>query len=112
MTHHLPEPYTRFRDQFPNVADALDGLGAACDDAGPLDDRTQRLVKLGLAIGALAQGAVGSNTRRALEVGATEAEIRHVAVLAITTCGFPTSIAGMGWIDDVLESRADTEAPV
>jgi len=31
-------------------------------------------------------------------------EVRHVAMLAVTTCGFPTAIAGLGWIDEVLES--------
>ena len=34
--------------------------------------------------------------------GDTPAEIRHVALLAITTWGFPTAIAGLGWIEEVL----------
>ena len=46
-----------------------------------------------------------SNTRRALEFGIGEDELRHVAVLAITTGGFPTAIAGFGWIEEVLRSR-------
>jgi 4-carboxymuconolactone decarboxylase len=45
---------------------------------------------------------VRSNARKALEAGDTAAEIRHVALLAITTCGFPTAIAGLGWIEEVL----------
>ena len=43
-----------------------------------------------------------SNAGKALEAGDTAAEIRHVALLAITTCGFPTAIAGLGWIEEVL----------
>jgi alkylhydroperoxidase/carboxymuconolactone decarboxylase family protein YurZ len=39
-----------------------------------------------------------------LEEGATAEEIRHVALLAITTAGFPTAVAGFGWIDEVLEA--------
>ena len=70
--------------------------------AGPLDERTARLVKLGLAIGASAEGAVRSNARKALAAGATAEEIRHVALLGVTTCGFPAAIAGFGWIDEVL----------
>jgi len=99
---HLPNVYLRFREDYPGVATALDGLGEAADAAGPLDDRTVRLVKLGLAIGAAAEGAVRSNARKALAAGASPEELRQVAVLAFTTCGFPLGIAGMGWIDEVL----------
>lgn len=106
MSDYLPETYQDFRSRYPEVAEALDRLGHAGDDAGPLDEKTQRLAKLGLAIGALAQGAVRSNTRKALDAGASPAEIRQVGILAITTCGFPTAIAGLGWIDEVLEAEA------
>jgi alkylhydroperoxidase/carboxymuconolactone decarboxylase family protein YurZ len=99
---YLPTVYRKFRDEFPGVAEALDGLGEAVDAAGPLDERSARLVKLGLAIGAAAEGSVRSNTRKALAAGATPDEVRQVALLAITTCGFPLAIAGAGWIDEVL----------
>lgn len=102
MAGYLPEVYTRFRDDHPNVAKALDGLAAAADGAGPLDQRSQRLVKLGIAAGALAEGAVRSNARKALEEGASTDEVRQVALLAITTRGFPAAIAALGWIDEVL----------
>ena len=99
---HLPDVYRGFRKSFPTVAAALDGLGEAVDGAGPLDERSARLVKLGLAVGASSRGAVRSNARKAIAAGATPEEVRHVAVLAVTTCGFPTAIAGIGWIDEVL----------
>jgi len=99
---HLPGIYVRFRDDYPAVAAALDGLGEAVDGAGPLDERTARLVKLGLAVGGLAEGSVKSNARKALAAGASPEEVRQVAMLAVTTCGFPTAIAGLGWIDEVL----------
>jgi alkylhydroperoxidase/carboxymuconolactone decarboxylase family protein YurZ len=76
------------------------GLGAATENAGPLDRRTQRLVKLAIAIGGLAEGAVLSNVRRAIAAGATPDEVRHVALLAITTTGFPTAVASLGWIEE------------
>ena len=106
MTEYLPETYTAFRDRYPDVAAALDALGSAGDDAGPLDEKCQRLAKLGMAIGALAEGAVRSNARKALSAGASPEEIRHVGVLAITTCGFPTAIAGLDWIEEVLSAEA------
>ena len=101
-SEYLPDVYRGFRDRFPDVASALDGLGESADGAGPLDEKTARLVKLGLAIGAASQGAVRSNARKALTAGATPDEVRHVAVLAVTTCGFPAAIAGLGWVDEVL----------
>jgi 4-carboxymuconolactone decarboxylase len=103
---HLPDVYVRFRERSPGVAKALDGLGEAVDAAGPLDERTARLVKLGLAIGAAAEGSVRSNVRKARAAGATADEVRQVALLAITTCGFPLAIAGAGWIDEVLDTEA------
>lgn len=106
---HLPSIYTSFRQRFPNVAGALDGLGAAGDEAGPLDERERRLVTLGIAIGGLARGAVRSNVRKAIELGVTPEEIRHVAVLAVTTGGFPTAVAGYEWIEEVL--RDEVEGP-
>lgn len=106
MTNYLPDVYVSFRERFPAVAGAHDNLGAALDAAGPIDARTRRLVKLGIAIGALADGAVRSNARKALADGATPEEVRQVAVLAITTAGFPTAIAALGWVDEVLTSEA------
>ena len=63
-------------------------------------------MKLGLAIGAAAEGSVRSNVRKAIAAGATADEVRQVALLAITTCGFPLAIAGAGWIDEVLDAEA------
>lgn len=103
---YLPGIYMRFRSDYQQVSEALDALGEAVDTAGPLDERTERLVKLGLAIGAVADGSVRSNARKALAAGVTPEEIRHVALMAITTCGFPTAIAGLGWVDEVLEAEA------
>ena len=102
MSEHLPEVYLSFRKDFPGVSTSLDGLGESVDAAVTLDERTMRLVKLGLAVGALSEGAVRSNTRKALSAGATPEEVRQVALLAVTTCGFPAAIAGFGWIDSVL----------
>jgi len=110
MEQHLPKVYLAFRDAHPDVAHALDELGRSTEAAGPLDERTQRLVKLALAIGSLAEGAVRSNARKALAAGDTAAEINHVALLAITTCGFPTAIAGLSWIEEVLGPRSSEDS--
>jgi alkylhydroperoxidase/carboxymuconolactone decarboxylase family protein YurZ len=107
MTTHLPDIYTRFRSDYPQIATAQDSVAEAVANAGPLDERTLRLVKLGIAVGALAEGSVRSNARRALEAGATVEEVRQVALSAITTRGFPSAVAALGWIDDVTPPAAE-----
>ena len=102
---YLPDIYRAFRDRFPELAQALDVVGQTVDDAGPLDERTRALVRLGVAIGGTAEGAVRSNARKALAAGATPEEITHAAVLAISVRGFPAAIAGMGWVDEVLAAE-------
>jgi len=104
MAEYLPRTYIDFRNTYPAVTAALDAVGAAADDAGPLDQRTLRLAKLGIAIGSLAEGAVRSNVRKALDAGAGSEEIRQIGVSAITTVGFPAAIAALGWIEEVLSS--------
>jgi hypothetical protein len=59
---------------------------------------------LAIAVGALREGAVHSHTRRALEAGCTPDELRHVGVLAITTIGFPSTMAAMSWVEDILRT--------
>jgi 4-carboxymuconolactone decarboxylase len=98
----LPVPFTRIREEFPEVAAAYDALGDAVHKAGPLDDKSRQLVKLALAIGARLEGAAHSHARRALEMGISPAEIKHVVLLAATTLGFPTTVAAYTWIGDIL----------
>jgi 4-carboxymuconolactone decarboxylase len=101
MTAHLPTIYTEFRSRFPDVTRSLDGLAATVDAAGPLDERTVRLVKLGVAVGAQAEGAVRSNVRKALDAGVSAEEIEQVVLLALTTRGFPAVVAAWGWVREV-----------
>lgn len=106
MTDHVPAIYAGYRERFPEVAATMDALAQATAAAGPIDERTQRLVKLALAIGGVAEGAVRSNARKALDLGVSPDELRHVAMLAVTTAGLPTAIAGLAWIEEVLAARA------
>jgi 4-carboxymuconolactone decarboxylase len=105
MTDHLPTVYVEFRARFAPVAQALDGLAATVDAAGPLDERTTRLVKLGVAVGALAEGAVRSNVRKALAAGVSVEEIEQVVLLALTTRGFPAVMAAWGWVREVVDAE-------
>jgi alkylhydroperoxidase/carboxymuconolactone decarboxylase family protein YurZ len=98
----LPSFYSSFRDAHPEVAKAYETLGEATRAAGPLAARQAELVKLALAAGARIEGAVHSHARRALEAGASREELRHVALLAITTLGFPAAMAVRAQIEDVV----------
>jgi len=105
MTEHLPDIYIAFRERFPDVATAQDELAAMIDQSGPLDERTSRLVKLGIAVGSLAEGAVRSNVRKAVAAGASAAEIEQVMLLALTTRGFPAVVAAWQWAKEVLDQH-------
>lgn len=87
----------------PEIWQAFADLGAVCADAGPIAGSTRHLVKLALAIGVASEGAVHSHARRALEDGVGPEELKHVALLAIPTIGFPRAIAALSWIEDVTD---------
>ena len=101
---YLPDVYQHFERVFPHVHSAHQELAKACYEGGPLDKRAARLVKLGIALGAQAEGAVRSHARRALSEGESREEVRHVGLLALTTIGFPHTIAGLSWIEEVIEA--------
>ena len=98
----LPDIVQNLADEKPDLWAAYNELGKAIAQAGPLDAKTQRLVKLALAIAAGSEGAVHSHTRRGLKDGLTSDEIRHVALLGVTTVGWPRAIAGLSWIESAL----------
>ncbi|MGJ3263241.1 MAG: carboxymuconolactone decarboxylase family protein [Salinarimonas sp.] len=89
---------------YPQVWDAYAALGKATSEAGPIDGRTARLVKLALAIGALSEGAVHSHTRRALDEGIEPAALKQVAMMAIPTMGFPQGVRALTWIEDITDA--------
>jgi len=104
---YLPEIYQHFAEQFSGVFEVYKKLGIATREAGPLDAKTQDLVKLGIAVGANSKGAVMSSTRKALASGASAEEVVHSVLLALTTTGFPNMIASLGWVESVLKEASD-----
>jgi alkylhydroperoxidase/carboxymuconolactone decarboxylase family protein YurZ len=104
MSETLPPSIDEFRAQYPHIWEAFATLASKChDEGGPLEERSRRLVKLALAVGAGHQGAVHSATRRALEGGVPPDSLYHVGVLAITTLGWPSANAAITWMRDVIE---------
>jgi len=102
MPESLPDSVSSFEKKHSAVWEAFAKLGEACHETGPLDEKARRLVKLALAIALRQEGAVHSAARNALKSGVTTEEMEHVAILAITTIGWPAAHAAMTWIDDDL----------
>jgi 4-carboxymuconolactone decarboxylase len=99
---YLPGIYQDFIQHYPKIGLAYDKLGNVCHEGGPLDKKTRQLIKLGVAIGLISEGAVRSHARRALQDGATVDEIRHAVLLSFTTAGFPAMIAAYKWVEEVI----------
>lgn len=102
---YLPNIYQKFTEKYPDVFKTYTQLGITCRDAGPLDAKTQNLVKLGIAMGCNSRGGVMSHTRKALAAGASPEEIFHAILLSLTTIGFPNMMAAMTWVNEVLEGQ-------
>ena len=102
MPGKLPKPpktYDEFSETFPTLRRAWDLLGDAAKE-GPLDAKTARLIKLGIAVGAMREGAVHSSARKALALGATREELDQVVSLAASILGLPSTVAVWTWLRD------------
>jgi alkylhydroperoxidase/carboxymuconolactone decarboxylase family protein YurZ len=97
----LPKPVEEFRKSYPEVWTSFEKLGQQCHGAGPLDEKSRRLVKVALSVGAGLEGGTHSAVRNALKAGVTRNELNHVAVLAVTTLGLPAAIRAFSWISDM-----------
>lgn len=97
-----PEMYEKFSERFPKLRDAWDLIGEAGKD-GPLDAKTVRLVKIGIALGAMREGAVHASIRKAIALGISRDEIEQIVALAAGTIGMPSTVAVYSWIKDTLD---------
>jgi 4-carboxymuconolactone decarboxylase len=99
----IPKRYLKFKENYSDVATAYETMGNAVHNAGPLDEKTRALIKLAISTGARLEGAVHSHVRKAVSTGVSKEEIRQVALLALPTIGFPSMMAALSWIDDIIE---------
>lgn len=99
-----PKAYQEFIKKYPELGQAWELIGQA-GRQGPLDERTARLIKLGVALGALREGAVHASVRKAKAMGIPASEIEQVVALAAGTLGLPSTVACWTWVEDVLGNR-------
>jgi AhpD family alkylhydroperoxidase len=98
----VPEHYASIRKRYPQLCGALEKLGKAVREEGPLDAKTGHLIQLAAAAAIHSEGAVHSHTRRAIEAGATPEELYHTIILLTSTVGYPTTAAALSWVEDIL----------
>jgi len=99
---NVPNFFLALKKKQPAFLEAVEGLGRALREAGPVDDKTAQLIQLAAATAIRSEGGVHSHARRALEAGATADEIRHAIMLLTSTIGFPTVVAALSWVEDIL----------
>lgn len=99
----FPTEEKHFEEKYPEIFQAHREMAQQSHQAGPLDDKTRRLIKLGVACGAGIKGAVKSHARRAKQLGIPDDAIRHAAVLSVTTIGFPSMISRIRWVEEALK---------
>jgi 4-carboxymuconolactone decarboxylase len=103
MTKEMyPGWYSFIKEKHGKFMQALEQLGEAVRQEGPLDEKTAHLIQLAGAAANRSEGAVHSHTRRALKAGASPAEIYHAVILLTSTIGFPRTSAALSWVYDVL----------
>lgn len=96
-TPKLPGTFRQFCERFPDLAAAHEAMGNAAAAAGPLDEKQQALVRIGISLGAGLESAVKSHVRRARQAGASKEEVEQAILLAMTTAGFPRTVAAWSW---------------
>jgi len=100
MPAKVPPFVADFRTTHAEVWESFNALADKCHNAGPLDEKTRRLVKVALSVGAGLEGGTHSAVRNARAAGITDEELTHVCVLAITTLGFPAAMRALTWVSD------------
>jgi alkylhydroperoxidase/carboxymuconolactone decarboxylase family protein YurZ len=98
----IPIRFQEFMKEYPKIANAYEGLSGECRKSGPLKDRDQALVRLGIAAGSQLEGLMHSQVRKALDAGLQPDEIRHAIILGLTSIGFPRMMSALSWAEDIL----------
>lgn len=102
-----PDTFVEFVTRYPELGRAWEAARQA-ERAGPLEEKTCRLLKLAVAIGARSEGAVRSAARKAVAAGVSPAEMEQVIALSASTLGFPQTVAAYSWIRELLAPAPET----
>ncbi|MCL6621460.1 MAG: carboxymuconolactone decarboxylase family protein [Syntrophobacterales bacterium] len=98
-----PAWYRVLKERHGKFVSALERLGEAVRQEGPLDDKTGHFIQMAAAAAIGSEGSVHSHVRRALAAGATPEEITHALILLTSTIGFPRVSAALSWAQEVMK---------
>ena len=107
-TRGMPPPpaaYEAFASTFPKLEEAWGSIRDAGNE-GPLNAETVRLVKLGIAIGAMRRGAVRAGVRKARAMGIDDGALQQVIALSAGTLGMPSVVAIHSWVKELLAEES------
>ncbi len=103
----VPIRFQEFTKNYPKIAAAYEELAGECRRSGPLSDRDQALVKIGIAAGAQLEGLVLSQVRKGLDLGLQPDEIRQAILLSLPSIGFSGMMAAFTWAENVLNEETE-----
>ena len=106
----LPGTFKLFVTRFPELGRAHESIARAAEQAGPLDAKVLALIKVGICVGAGLESALRSHVRRAIQHGATKAEVEQAIVLGMNTVGFPRTVAAWSWAQKQFDRDASEPA--
>jgi len=108
----LPTTFKQFVEKYPDLGEAHQRVGQAVEKLGPMDAKMCALVKIGISLGAGLESALRSHVRRAIQAGATQAEVEQAIVLGMNTVGFPRTVAAWSWAQIQFErDQIEASAP-
>ncbi|MCF8336672.1 MAG: carboxymuconolactone decarboxylase family protein [Bacteroidales bacterium] len=95
--------YLNNKQKFPEYFKKLEELGEQMKNQAPFDEKTIQLIQLAGSVANGSEGASHSHAKQALEAGASVEEIQHTVLLLTSTIGFPATMAGLSWVNDIVE---------
>jgi AhpD family alkylhydroperoxidase len=99
----LPKTFQEFVKKHGPIWEAHEQLAKACAKTGPLDRKTRELIKIGISVAAGLETATQRHAIMARENGASDEEMYQAVLMAMTTCGHPTAMAGWQWVHEALQ---------
>ncbi len=96
-----------FIDKHGEVYQAYEEFGQAISKGGPLDEKTQRLIKVAISTTEKNHYSLKTHIKKALKSGCTMEEIEHTILLVAPTAGFPTAMSAIIAIREELGKEID-----
>ncbi|HTX71237.1 MAG TPA: carboxymuconolactone decarboxylase family protein [Rectinemataceae bacterium] len=104
------ENWSYFQERHARSHKAYEEFGKALSVDGPLGEREQALIKVGVAAASQYDYALRSHIERARVCGCTDEEIEHAILLVATTAGFPRMMTALLVMREEFEAmRAESD---